>query len=131
MKIVIPSNDNKTISRHFGRSKGFAILQVEDGKMVNKEYRENDFTGHAKGGGHHHHEGHHHHPDKHHSHEGIFRVIGDCDVVIGGGMGRRLYNDFQAKNIEVYITEESDIATALQLYLESRLDNNVEKCCDH
>ncbi len=129
MKIVVPSNDNKKISKHFGKSKGFVILQIENDKIISREYRENDFTGHAKSAEHNH-ENHHHH-DEQHSHEGIFRVIGDCDIVIGGGMGRRLYNDFKGRNIEVYITEESDIDSALQLYLENRLDNNEEKCCEH
>jgi len=30
MKIAIASDDGKTISSHFGRTKGFVIFEVED-----------------------------------------------------------------------------------------------------
>ena len=49
MKIAIVSDDGKTISAHFGRSRGFVIFEIEDSKVKNQEYRENTFTGHARG----------------------------------------------------------------------------------
>jgi predicted Fe-Mo cluster-binding NifX family protein len=123
MKIAIPSNDQKTISRHFGRSAGFMIFDIEKNKVVNKEYKTNTFTGHAKGQ--HHEQGHNH------SHHGIFNALGGCQTVIAGGMGRRLYIDFEQKGMEVFVTSENDIEKALDLYIENDLDNNSDKCCDH
>ncbi len=103
MKIAIPTNDQRSISQHFGRSKGFLIVEVQDNKVKSKSYQENNMTAHALSGvqlpdaeHHHAHDHHHHHGhgQHHHSHEGIFKALGNCHLVIAGGMGRRLYQDF-------------------------------------
>lgn len=123
MKIAIPSNDQTTISRHFGRAAGFMIFDIEKDKVLNKEYKANIFTGHAKG---------QHHEKRHnHSHHGIFNAIGDCKTVIAGGMGRRLYTDFEKKGMDVFVTSEHNIEKALELFIKNELDNNSDKCCDH
>ena len=126
MKIAIPSDDQVTISRHFGRTKGFLISEVENGKVVKNVYKENTFTGHSQGL---HHDKDHKHNN--HSHQGIFNAIGDCDVVIAGGMGKRLYVDFEQKEIQVFVTKESNIDMALNLFINSNLDNDSGKCCNH
>ena len=134
MKIAIPSNDKQTISAHFGRTEGFVILTIEEGKVQKSEYYINDFTGHSQGL---HHEHDHSHDNGHsqasiqHSHQGIFGAIGDCQVVIAGGMGRRLYTDFEQRKIKVFVTRERNIEKAVQLFLTENLDNDSEKCCDH
>jgi predicted Fe-Mo cluster-binding NifX family protein len=126
MKIAIPTNNQATISAHFGRSKGFMIYDIENTKITNVEHQENTFTGHAKGR---HHE--HDHDHHRHSHQGIFTAIGDCKVVIAGGMGQRLYNDFNRRDVQVFVTKETDIKTAVELYLNNSLENNPEKLCHH
>jgi predicted Fe-Mo cluster-binding NifX family protein len=187
MKIAIPTANQKKIFPHFGRTPGVLILTVEDNKIVKRDYRPNDFTGHGTG---HHHDAEHglgygqgygqgrglgHHHDAEHGlgygqgygqgrglghdhdaahglgygqgygqgrglgygqnhggdHYGIFNAIGDCDVVITGGMGRRLYDDFVSRNMEVFVTDEHDIERAVELYLSQKLDNKEDKCCDH
>ncbi len=130
MKIAIPSNDNISVSQHFGRSKGFTVCEIEDNKVVDRKHIANTFTHHAQGG-HHEHDHHHEHGNSAHSHEGIFKAIGDCDLVIAGGMGRRLYNDFAERNIQVYVTRETNVTKALEIFLQGNLDNNPDKCCEH
>ncbi len=149
MKIAIPSTDNKSVFGHFGKAKGFTICEIEDNKVVDRKHIDNTFTGHAQeknhakeehheahglqydgGHEHHHHEGGHEHHGGH-SHEGIFKAIGDCDVVIAGGMGRRLYNEFLERNIKVFVTKETSIDRALEVFLSGDLDNNPDKCCNH
>ena len=51
MKIGIASNDRESIAQHFGRTRGFVIADVVDGKVKSKEYRENSFTSHNQPGG--------------------------------------------------------------------------------
>ncbi len=126
MKIAIPTNDNINISSHFGRTKGFVICEIDNDEVIKKEYKQNTFTGHAQGL---HSDAEHEHGN--HSHKGIFDAIGDCEIVIAGGMGRRLYNDFEQKNIKVFVTKEINIDRALDLFFNSELDNNSDKCCDH
>ncbi len=126
MKIAIPSNDNLNISSHFGRTKGFVICEMDNDKIIKKEFKQNTFTGHAQGL---------HHDNKHghgnHSHNGIFNAIGDCEIVIAGGMGRRLYDDFEKNNIKVFVTKEKNIDNALKLFMNNNLENNSDECCNH
>ena len=135
MKIAIPSNDRETISAHFGRTTGFVILEVEDSKVLKSEYFTNNFTGHAQGLNHDHDhsaETHQHNQaSTQHSHAGIFNAIGDCKIVIAGGMGRRLYTDFEQRKIQVFVTKEKNINKAVEMFINQNLDNNSEKCCDH
>ncbi len=125
MKIAIPTNDQRSISQHFGRAKGFLIVEVQDNAIKNKVYQTNTMTAHVHRGV--------QLPDveHHHSHEGIFKALGNCNMVIAGGMGRRLYQDFADRNIQVFVTKETDIDKAIELYLNNNLDNNTDKCCDH
>ncbi|MEN8188073.1 MAG: NifB/NifX family molybdenum-iron cluster-binding protein [Bacteroidota bacterium] len=123
MKIAIPSNDQTTVSRHFGRTTGFMIFEIEGDKIITKEYKSNTFTGHSKGL--------HHEKEHNHSHSGIFNALGDCDTVIAGGMGRRLYDDFEQKGMNVFVTSESNIDQAVELFIKNELDNNSDKTCNH
>lgn len=123
MKIAIPSNDQTTIARHFGRTAGFMIFDIDKDKVLYKEYKANTFTGHVKGQ--------HHEKEHNHSHHGIFNALADCKIVIAGGMGRRLYIDFEKKGMEVFVTSENDIEKALELFIKNDLDNNSDKCCNH
>lgn len=130
MKIAIPSNNQKTISAHFGRTLGFIIIEIDKGQVTKKEYITNNFTGHSQGL-HHEHNHNHNSGSGQHSHSGIFNAIGDCDTVIAGGMGRRLYVDFEQRKIQVFVTAEKDIDKAVELFLSNNLDNNSDTCCDH
>ncbi|MCK5638138.1 MAG: hypothetical protein KAH67_05460 [Flavobacteriaceae bacterium] len=123
MKIAIPSNDQTTIARHFGRTAGFMIFDIDKDKVLSKEYKANTFTGHAKGQ--------HHEKEHNHSHHGIFNALADCKIVIAGGMGRRLYIDFEKKGMEVFVTSENDVEKALELFIKNDLDNNSDNCCNH
>lgn len=138
MQIAIPSKDRTKIFPHFGRTPGFLVVKIEDTKITSKEYVQNTFTGNAQGNHGEKHmqgavagqgkgEGHGHN----HSHAGIFQALGQCDVVIAGGMGRRLYDEFCARNTKVFITVERNIDTALNLFMNNRLDNNTEVSCSH
>lgn len=126
VKIAIPTEDKQHVFNHFGRTPGFVIVESEDGSVLQKKYVGNNFTGHAKGehleevGKH-----------EHKSHDGIFAALHDIQVVIASGMGRRLYQDFQNKNIEVFITREHSIDAALEQYFKGTLDNNPDKACNH
>lgn len=118
MKIAVASNDGKTISSHFGRSKGFVICEIENGKILDRKYVPNTFTGHAQGL---------HHEEIHsHSHASIIENLKDCKVVISHGMGRRLYDDLMSVGINVYVTEETDVDKAVELYIKGELKNVSE-----
>lgn len=40
MKIAVASDDERTISNHFGRARGFKIFEIKDKKIVKEGYRQ-------------------------------------------------------------------------------------------
>jgi len=133
MRIAVPTNDTYTVSAHFGRTKGFKIFEIEENKIIKSEHRTNDITGHAQGNHTEHEHGHEHgeQGSHNHSHTGIMAALDGCEVVIAGGMGKRLYDDFEKNNIKVFVTKELHIGTAVELFLKDQLDNNSDGCCTH
>jgi predicted Fe-Mo cluster-binding NifX family protein len=125
MKIAIPSNDNISVSAHFGRSRGFIVFDTTQQKILTDVYRENFVTGHMTGQ-------HTEHSGEHsHSHSGILDLLQDCEIIIAGGMGQRLYSDFMSANKKIFVTRESDARQAVKLFLGNQLDNNPDSCCKH
>jgi predicted Fe-Mo cluster-binding NifX family protein len=123
MKIAIASDDEKIISSHFGRTKGFVIFEAEDKTVKNREYRPNTFTGHARGL-----EGAGHELNRH---TPILNALKDCKVVISHGMGRRIYDDLKGIGVEVFITDETDVNKAIDSYLTGALVDRPEMGCSH
>ena len=111
MKIAIASDDEKNISAYFGRTRGFVIYEIEDGKIKNQDYRTNDFTFHAQGMV--------DAPQTIDRHSPILAALKDCKVVISNGMGRRIYDALQSINIEAFIVQETVAEEALNLYLKN------------
>lgn len=123
MRIAIASDDGKTIASHFGKTEGFVIYEVEDGRIKSRVYRGNTFTGHARGS-----ESAGHEIDRHGP---ILAALRDCQTVVSGGMGMRIYNDLREAGIEVFVTDQSDIEKTLNLYLGGGLVDKPELGCDH
>lgn len=125
MKIAIASDDNLTLAQHFGRTKGFAIVTIEENKVTDRIYRKNDFTGHSKGL--------HNHQQEHaqHSHAGIMRALADCQAVIAGGMGMRLREDFAAAGKQVFVTDLTNLDEIIDLFINQNLKDNPDIQCNH
>lgn len=117
MKVAFSSMDGEKISAHFGRSKYFIVVEIEEGKIVNKEIRENP---HAREGGHEgkehgHHQHHHSHHHQHHQdHSWISNVLGDCHLVVTKSLGYGARQNLEALGKKVVITKSSEIEEALK-----------------
>ena len=125
MKIGIASDDKKSIAQHFGRTRGFVIADIVDGKVKSKEYKENFFTSHNQPGRS------EQHGEHGHSHSSILTPLRDCDVVLARGMGRRIYDDLRGANIESVITTLPGVDEAIAAYIDGTLIDNPEKGCEH
>jgi predicted Fe-Mo cluster-binding NifX family protein len=127
MRIAVATEDGKRISDHFGRSPYFAVFEIEDRKTTNRSMRQNTFTGHFRG---HHGDGshgeHHHSAGDPHAHQSAAEGLGDCNVIISHGMGRRAWEDLRDRGIEMIVTDETDVETAVQEYLSGTLEDRVE-----
>jgi predicted Fe-Mo cluster-binding NifX family protein len=123
MNIAIASDDGINIASHLGKTKGFVIFKVQDERIWEECYRENTFTGHARGLS-----GQEHGIDRHGP---ILEALQDCKVVISHGMGRRIYDDLQQAGIEVFITDEMNAKDAAELYISNKLIDRPELGCNH
>ena len=123
MKIAVASDDGKTIASHFGRTRGFALVDISDNKIISEEYVINDFTGHARGM-----EGYDHSYDRHGP---ILNALKECDVVISHGMGRRIYIDLQEAGKQVFITPETGVRKAVEMFILGELEDRPDLGCNH
>jgi predicted Fe-Mo cluster-binding NifX family protein len=126
MKVAVASEDGTRVSSHFGRSSCFLIFEIEGGKVVGKEVRDNDFTAHAKGecqG-----ETHHDHPS--HSHASIVEALRDCEAVICYGMGARAADALSRQGIHPHIlSERCTPEFAVALFVEGKLRATDQGFC--
>jgi predicted Fe-Mo cluster-binding NifX family protein len=132
MKIAIPSDEGTYLSQHFGRTLGFTIFEIANGQIINQEYRLNDFTGHSLGQ----HEQHQHHGAEHddhaqHSHSRILNALNDCEIVIAGGMGRRLVDDLTDAGKKIFITTIPETSKAVEMFLADKLISDKDACSHH
>ena len=130
MKIAAISEDGATVSQHFGRAPLYVVVTVENGKIMSKESR--DKAGHHTFSGSQHPET---APGERHGydagaqtrHAAMAQSIDDCKVLIAGGMGWGAYESLKSRGIETVVTDVDDIEKAVNLYLQGKLPNLMER----
>jgi predicted DNA-binding protein (UPF0251 family)/predicted Fe-Mo cluster-binding NifX family protein len=124
MKIAVVTDNEKTISQHFGRARGFVVLTVKDGRVAHRETR-------LRAGGC---DGHERAPDHEAGHAGhncgaLVELINDCGAVLVNRMGGGLYQRLQVAGIRPVFTELTKIDEAVQALLEGTLTERDAKLC--
>lgn len=130
MKIAAVSDDGATLSQHFGRASLYVVITVEDGRPVNRETRAK--AGHqtfanqphiepAPG------ERHGYDASSQVKHATMAEAISDCQVLLVGGMGRGAHESIRSYSIEPVVTDVKNIDEAVQLYLDGKLENLMER----
>lgn len=135
VRIAIATDDGRTIGRHFGRARMYAVLTVQDGRVISREVRDKsaphwltpDPVPEApdRGG-----QGTGEHGTDHVAaakHAGMFGAIGDCDCLIAGGMGRGAYDHAMAAGIRPIVTSLEDIEQAAIACGAGRLVDESER----
>lgn len=132
MKIAAVTDDGRAISAHFGRATKYAVLTVENGRVVASEIRAK--IGHrefqSEGHDHDHHHDHRGRGFGHHSeekHRRMFETITDCEVVLARGMGRGAYNDMQQMGIRPILTDIVDVETAVWEVVNDSIVDHSER----
>jgi predicted Fe-Mo cluster-binding NifX family protein len=130
MKIAVVTDDEITISQHFGRASLYVVYEVEDGKIKGKETRPKMGHKHFAFKD----ERPHVHGERHgydlvsiDRHVSMAVAIKDSQVLIVGGMGKAAYEHMQRFNIEPIVTDVSGIEDALKLYVEGKLPNLMNR----
>lgn len=128
MKIAVVSNNEKTISKHFGRAKHYIVFTIDEKKITGSQLIEKKVF---HSGSHNHHEhgqghGQHQHGQGHKRHAEMIAPIADCNVLITGGMGQKAYNKFSTATMQVYLTDQQSPEEAVRSYLEGKLTNRTD-----
>lgn len=133
MKIAVASNDLKHVTGHLGRCKSFIIYDTADGKITNREVRQNTFTHHAHHGEHNHEGGHHHDHGggHHHNHATLVENLKDCKTLIFQSGGWPLIQSLKEGNIIPFLTDERMADEAVEKYMRGELTERTENTCHH
>lgn len=130
MKIAVVTEDEKTISQHFGRAPWYVVFTATDGKIVGKEKRPkmghfhfaSQEGNHAASSGPHGYDA-----ASQNKHASMAEAIADCQVLIAGGMGMGAYDSMKSYKIEPIVTDIMGIDEAVELYLKGKLPNLMER----
>jgi predicted Fe-Mo cluster-binding NifX family protein len=122
MKVAVITDDEQTVSQHFGRAGLYAVFNVENGKVTGRKIV-------AKPGHQHQHQNDPHHEGDHHNHDhgSMIDPISDCQVILVRGMGMGAYNALNARGIQPIITEIREIDQAVAAYLAGNIVDHPEK----
>jgi len=93
--------DGESLSQHFGQSKGFVVFEVEGTKVVGRQFRTGADTPHNDG------LCDHGEQSGARGHGGILELLGDCSVVLCGGMGAGAAQSLVANGIKPVIVPGS------------------------
>jgi predicted Fe-Mo cluster-binding NifX family protein len=126
MKIAVVTDDEITVSQHFGRASLYVVYTVENGKIVGKDKRPKMGHSHfasAESSHSSHGSPHGYDAASQKKHASMAEAIADCQVLIAGGMGMGAYESMKSYNIDPIVTDVPNIDEAVKLYSEGRLPN--------
>lgn len=108
LRVAFPTNDTVNVESHFGHCKQFAIINVENGEVVNTEHV--DAPPHQPGL--------------------LPRFLGEKNIntIITGGMGQMAINLFKEQNIDVILGAAGSIEANLAEYLKGDLYSTGSAC---
>lgn len=133
MKIAIVSDDEQTISQHFGRAEKYIVISCDQENIIERKSLPKLGLCHSSRR---HRGGHEHKADPRGSgfghrskasHTQMLENIKDCDILVSRGMGRGAYLDLQQMGIRPIITDIADIETAVQAVMDNTIVDHVEK----
>ena len=130
MRIAVISDDEASISQHFGRAPYYVVLTVEEDKIVDSETRSK--AGHHSFAAQEHPklapgERHGYDAGSQAKHKSMAEAIADCEVLIAGGMGWGAYESLKGHGIRPIITDVGDIHEAVLRCAKGNLPDLMER----
>ncbi len=120
MRIVIPTDDKKTIAKFTGRAAYFQIYDLQGEEVSLVRTIENTHHHEHASHDHHHHHGQHSHHGEHsrggHSHAREVAAMKDADLMICSHMGKHFEQALKAYDIGIFVTKTADIHKAVEEY---------------
>ncbi len=129
MKVAVVTDDEKTISSHFGRAMYYLVYDIQDKKVQSIETRPKAGR-HLEGLSHHDdslaHD-HNHGIGETALHNSMLSNVMDCEALIAGGMGSGAYESIKDAGIKPFLTDIIYADGAVQAYINGTLNNQVER----
>jgi predicted Fe-Mo cluster-binding NifX family protein len=144
MKIAVVTDDEQTVSQHFGRAQYYLVFTVEDGEITARERR--DKLGHRQFAQmpdlDHDHDHDHEHGHEHgqqdprgrgfgqsaeRKHAMMIEAIRDCDAILVRGMGRGAYLAMEAANITPVVTDIASAEDAVKAYIGGDIVDHTDR----
>jgi predicted Fe-Mo cluster-binding NifX family protein len=122
MKVAVATNNNTTVSQHYGRARHYLVLTVEGGEVVERDVRHRPGSGPEVGQD----------PTRRSSGDGRSRaaVVADCEALIAGGMGSGAYENLMRAGVKPVLTDERTVDTAAVRFYRGDLPNLMERLHD-
>ncbi|MDG6905108.1 MAG: dinitrogenase iron-molybdenum cofactor biosynthesis protein [Nitrososphaerota archaeon] len=138
MKVAVVTDDNKTISPHFGRAQYYLVYEISNGRTVlSKETRAKASHSHREAVQLLHDslktgatlESDHHNDAATEAtlHDTMLSNVRDCEALIARGMGAGMYGSIRHLGIKPFVTDIVTADDAVQAYIKGTLDNHVER----
>jgi len=103
IKIGVPTNDRQLLAERSGRAKEFAVVEIENEKIINISYRENQ----------HEHNHDHSQGEQAHGHQDIVDALHDCVAVVGRKFGPHFAGDFHKAGMKLILSKKENIEEAI------------------
>lgn len=116
MKIAVASQNKSSVTSHAGKCQKFWVYEVNSQEILGKKLlelpKEQSFH------------------NFHENPSNTIHPLDDIQVLIAGGMGKGLKHRLQAKQIETFVTEESEPDIAINAYLDGSLVRKTSESCE-
>ena len=112
MKLAMPFENGK-VNQHFGRSREFIVVDVEDGTIKARKIVSAD--------------------QLQHNHEGLAGLMKSehVDVVITGGIGAKALIALEESGLRVISGASGSIEETVVSFVRGELDTGKASCCNH
>jgi predicted Fe-Mo cluster-binding NifX family protein len=105
MKVAIPSDNQETITKRTGQSKGFMVYDLVDNKITGSEYRENKMDEHDE--------------EAEHSHAQIIALLNDVDILLVAAIGKHMKKDVENSPIKYQLVQEEKLTQIIDNFLKT------------
>ena len=122
MKVGVVSDDDKTISAHFGMARYYIVYEIQNDAVVNTEIRPKASHRHNELM----HPGVSDNPTSEANfHETVLSNVKDCEAIITRGMGYGMYSSMTQAGIKPFVTDIPLADNAVQEYIKGTLVNHL------
>jgi predicted Fe-Mo cluster-binding NifX family protein len=124
MKVGVVSDDDKTVSAHFGMARHYIIFDIQNGAVMKTEIRPKASHRHDEVM----HLGVSDNPSSEANfHETVLSNVKDCEAIITRGMGYGMYSSMTQAGIKAFVTDIPLADDAVQEYIKGTLVNHLER----